>query len=127
MPEFYAKAAVRHYTDAEKLAESRRFDSAAHLIGFAAECAIKHCVEALRPANRAPHLHFPQLVEAAKRSLQGRNKHALFTVLERPTYMAGWKIEHRYSDDGTVTEKEYAGWRVDARRTLSTAGLWSTK
>jgi len=127
LPEFYAKAAVRHYVDAEKLAETSRFDNAAHLIGFAAECAIKHCIEALRPANEAPHLHFPQLVETAKRLLGGRNKHALFTLLQRPTYMSGWKIEHRYADDGTVTEQNYEAWRIDASRTLGTVGLRSSK
>lgn len=38
----YGEAALRHYDDASHLAETQRFDNAAHLIGFASECAIKH-------------------------------------------------------------------------------------
>jgi hypothetical protein len=75
LPEVYSKAALRHFLDAEKLASCSRFDNAAHLVGFAAECAVKHCILELRLTVDAPHVHFPQLIEAAKRSLRGRNKH----------------------------------------------------
>jgi hypothetical protein len=80
LPEFYAIAAVRHFEDAEELAARKRFGGAGHLIGFAAECAIKHSVEALRPQKQAPHLHFPELVERAKKLLYGRRKHSCFSV-----------------------------------------------
>jgi hypothetical protein len=127
LPESYGKAAVRHYTDAEKLADCGRFDNAAHLVGFAAECAIKHCIEALRPTNQAPYLHFPQLIEKAKKLVHGRSKHSLFTLLESPNFMSEWKIEDRYADDGTVTKQKYLAWQIDTRRTLGIAGLRSTK
>jgi hypothetical protein len=39
--ENYEDAAVRHYDDAKALRDSGRGDNAGHLIGFAAECAIK--------------------------------------------------------------------------------------
>jgi hypothetical protein len=123
LSEYYAIAAVRHFLDAEKLAIAKSFDSAGHLVGFAAECAIKHCIEELRPANEAPHIHFPLLVEKAKRLLHGRSKHPLFTLLQRSAFMAGCRIEHRYADNGTVTEQNYLTWRGDASRALGAAQL----
>jgi hypothetical protein len=126
VPESYDKAAVRHFEDAEKLAECDRFDGAGHLIGFAAECAIKHSVEMLRPLNQAPHVHFPVLVEKAKKLLHGRRKHAVFTLLEARTFMDGWEINQRYFDSGTVTRIRYQAWRVDAARALGAAGLRRT-
>jgi hypothetical protein len=89
LAEAYAIAAVRHFEDAERLAQRNRFGGAGHLIGFAAECAIKHAVEGLRPQNRAPHLHFPELIEKAKKLLNGRKKHSVFTLLERRSFMKG--------------------------------------
>lgn len=124
MPEVYAIAAVRHFQDAEELAALERFDGAGHLIGFAAECAIKHSVKALRPINQAPHLHLPKLVEKAKKLLHGRRRHTLYTLLERRAFMDGWEVDQRYSDDGTVTRILYQMWRRDASRALGAAGLW---
>lgn len=126
MVDNFAKAAVGHFRDAEELAALARFDGAGYLIGFAAECAIKHSVEALRPQNQAPHLHFPELVERAKKLLQGRKKHSIFTLLERRTFMDGWAINQRYSDDKTITGVRYQAWRIDATRALGAAGLKGT-
>jgi HEPN domain-containing protein len=111
MAEDYAAAARRHFRDAEKLAKCGRYDSAGHLIGFAAECAVKYCVENLRPAEATPHLHFPQLIEKAKKMLRGRKTHSLFTLLSQQNYMSGWEIGHRYSAD-SVSAETYETWRV---------------
>lgn len=123
MPEPYSDAAVRHYDDAEALAKRRRFDGAGHLIGFAAECAVKFSVEALRPTSSAPHLHFPELLERAKRLLHGRRKHPMFSLLAGQSFMQGWDVSQRYGDDGTITPVLYEAWRVDAARALGAAGL----
>jgi hypothetical protein len=123
MPEPYSDAAVRHYRDAEALAAHDRFDGAGHLIGFAAECAVKFSVEALRPTNAAPHLHFPELLEKAKKLLHGRRRHPMFSLLARQAFMQGWDVSQRYSDDGTITPILYETWRVDAARALGAAGL----
>ena len=48
MPEDYASAAIRHFKDATALQSSGRLDNAGHLVGFAAECAIKHGISNLR-------------------------------------------------------------------------------
>jgi hypothetical protein len=119
----YARAAVRHFEDAEKLAEDDRLDGAGHLIGFAAECAIKYSVESLRPTNQAPHLHFPELIERAKKLLHGRRKHSVFTLIHGRAFMEGWNVNQRYSDNGAITPTRYQAWRSDATRALGAAGL----
>lgn len=126
LPVAYAIAAVRHFEDAEQLAERQRFGGAGHLIGFAAECAIKHAVEGLRPQNRAPHLHFPELVERAKKLLNGRRKHSVFTLLQHRAFMDGWEVDHRYGDNDVVAPAIYRTWRTDASRALGAAGLRRT-
>jgi hypothetical protein len=60
MDEEYGEAAVRHLTDADILASGSRWGGAAYLVGFAAECAIKHRIETLRPEQGAPHGPFPR-------------------------------------------------------------------
>ena len=123
MPESYREAAVRHFADADYLAAGLHLDGAGYLIGYAVECAIKSAVENTRPAADAPHSHLPVLVERAKRALQGRRKHSVFTVLEKPDFMAGWMVELRYEADTTIDEEKFKAWRADASRTLSAAGL----
>jgi len=69
----YESAAVRHFKDATALQASGRADNAAHLVGFAAECAIKHRICSLRPGIDVPHLHFPELLITARKHLGQRS------------------------------------------------------
>jgi hypothetical protein len=48
----------------------------------------------------------------------------MFTVLQSPKFMVGWRVDHRYEDNGTITAQEYSGWRNDASRALGAAQLW---
>ncbi|MCZ0737716.1 HEPN domain-containing protein [Phreatobacter sp. AB_2022a] len=123
MPESYREAALRHYDDAHRLAESGHLDGAGYLVGYAVECAIKSAIEATRPAAEAPHLHLPHLLERAKKALQGRRKHPLFTVIEKQGFMAGWAVEARYAANGETDTDSYERWRTDATRTLGAADL----
>ena len=66
MTQDYESAAVRHFEDAQTLWASGRVDNAGHLIGFAAECAIKHRISSLRPAAKSPQGHFPEILIAAR-------------------------------------------------------------
>ena len=43
--ECYRDAALRHFVDARSLAAVERWDSAGHVMGFAAECSIEHAVK----------------------------------------------------------------------------------
>ena len=68
--ESFEYAARRHFADAEDLAGRRRLDNAGHLIGLAAECAVKHAIRQIVPNPR--RIHFPELT-AEVRKLGGRN------------------------------------------------------
>lgn len=114
---------MRHSADADLLASGGRFHGAGYLIGFAVECAIKSAILAARPAAGAPQIHLPRLVESAKKMLQGRRKHAIFTVIEQVDFMKNWSIDIRYASDGVVDEGQLRRWRLDANRVLAAANL----
>lgn len=118
MPEHYQQAARRHFADAERLARDKRWENASHLLGFAAECALKHLLTDLRPKEQVPHTHLPVLADTAKKHLKGRRHQALLRVIESPTYFDGWTVDQRYHPDGSVTADQYTSWLSDARRTL---------
>jgi hypothetical protein len=127
MPENYAQASVRHYIDAAKLADGRRYDNAGHLIGFAAECAIKHAFNMLVPASQSPKVHLPELAKAALKRMKSRNPVAspMQSLLAQlgSGYFQNWTVESRYSGDGFITEASYLRWHQIATRTLLAAGL----
>jgi hypothetical protein len=127
MAEVYNEAALRHFSDAEHLSTDGRLDSAGHLIGFAAECAVKHAIVSLRFGDQAPHLHFPELVDVAKRRLSGRQTQSMFTILQSPKFMKDWLVADRYSPNGIVTQNMYDRWRSDASRVLGAAQIRKTK
>ena len=123
MPESYSEAALRHFADAELLAKDEHFDGAGYLIGYAVECAIKHSIVGTRPMANAPQVHLPRLIESAKKLLQGRSKHSVFTLLSQLSFMDGWSVDARYESDGHVDFNKYQQWRKDATRTLGAANL----
>ena len=123
MAESYSEAALRHSVDADHLAANGHLGGAGYLIGFVAECAIKCAINSTRPTADTPHVHLPKLVEGARKILKGRRRHAVFQLLERPNFMAGWAIEVRYAADGAVDATCFERWRKDANRALAAANL----
>lgn len=121
--ECYDEAAVRHFEDAESLAGRGRFDGAGHLIGLAAECAIKHAIDSVRPEAGALHVHLPALVEAAKKRLQGTRRRGMLGVFQLAQYFAGWVVDRRYERNRGVSSELYGAWKDHAQRTLAAAGL----
>jgi hypothetical protein len=119
----FDQAAQRHYADAERLAADGRYDGAGHLMGFAAECAIKH---ALPSGQGVPLKHLPELVEAAKKVFHGLKHRALYQLLAQPEFMSGWRIDDRYAADGSVTAAQYDRWRKSTQRALGAAALRRT-
>ena len=121
--ESYDQAATRHFNDAELLSVGESWDGAGHLIGFAAECALKHAITSLRPGQDAPHIHLPLLRDVAKKHLKQRTHRDLHTLLSCETYFEGWAVEGRYAANDSVSEEKYKSWRTDATRTLGAARL----
>ncbi|WP_145998443.1 hypothetical protein [Caulobacter flavus] len=127
MPEAYSEAAKRHYADAKTLAASQRFDNAGHLIGFAAECALKHAFELHEPQRENPRLHLPDIAGAMLRRLSSRNTKTagLRTLLlqTQAAFFHDYSVSDRYSANGTVTDAMYLQWEALARRTFGAAGI----
>jgi hypothetical protein len=127
MMESYGAAAIRHYVDAETLAASDRLDNAGHLIGFAAECAVKCALNEAEPSATSPNIHFPDLANAALKRLISRRgrEYPLRNLLEssRSGFFNDWQIAARYKADGHVNAETYKKWKSLAERTLCAANL----
>jgi len=105
------------------LATANQFGGAGYLVGYAVECAIKSAIKATCPAAQAPHVHLPELVEKAKKVLQGRRQISIASLLKRNDFMQGWHVDLRYEANGTVAAAQYQQWREDANRALAAANL----
>jgi hypothetical protein len=114
MADDFGAAALRHLRDGEMLAKGKRWGGAGHLIGFAAECAIKQGILTLRQRQNAPQGHFPEIIDIAKRHLAGRRNTGLYIVLKLPDLMRGWQVSLRYAGDAAVGQAEYDLWRDHA-------------
>ena len=121
MPEDYRSAALRHYTDAEMLAEQKRYDNAGHLLGFAGECAIKSAIMAYS-GTQPEHEHFPKLVDVARKKFNNMRDSCMRLALSNDVF-SGWRVEQRYDSTDTIDILSYEAWRRDARRLMGAAGL----
>ena len=86
------------------LANADRLDNAGHLIGLAAECAVKDVVSRLR-GTAVPHVHFPSL-NACIAQIGGRNRlnqiRRAMAQPGQPVAFDDWDIDDRYGADGGV-------------------------
>ena len=121
--ENYESAARRHFQDALALEASGSVDNAGHLIGFAAECAIKFRIMSLRPGESSPHGHFPDILIAARKHLGARMGYtSMFAILKMDIFK-GWAIDRRYAATGHTNSVELAQWIETTKRLFAAAGL----
>ena len=127
MNEKYDQAAIRHFADAETLAGAQRYDNAGHLIGLAAECAIKHAFALIEPSDASPRLHLPDLANAVRKRIKFKSPREvpLRNLLEstRSGFFDDWRVSARYDATGHVDLPTYRKWESLATRTLGAAGL----
>ena len=121
--EDYQAAAVRHYEDATMLRDAGRLDNAGHLIGFSAECAIKHRIGALGTEERSPAQHLPEILVAARKRLGERSNFASMFNLLKSGIFSDWAVDHRYSPTGKATSEQLAAWFLITRRLLAAANI----
>jgi hypothetical protein len=119
----YESAALRHFEDADLLQRQGRLDNAGHLVGFAAECAIKHRIATLQPSNDNPHGHLPQLAATARKHLQ-KHRSSMFDVLRNSVFDT-WDVNRRYHATGTTTAEELETWFKVTKRLFAAANLKS--
>lgn len=118
--EDYESSAIRHLADATQLKSLGKIDNAGHLIGFAAECAIKHHLSTIHPKQKSPHGHFPDFLITARKHLNQRS--SMFEYI-RQNIMANWDVEHRYFVTGTTSEANLSMWIKQTRRVFATANI----
>jgi hypothetical protein len=123
LPEDYGSAAARHFDDASALQESGRYDNAGHLIGYAAECAIKHRISSLRPGANCPHGHFPEILIAARKHLGARSQYTGMYDIVKGDILKGWGVNLRYEATGHTTSADLTAWFTATRRLFATANL----
>jgi hypothetical protein len=119
----YESAALRHFADAKTLNAAGRLDNAGHLIGFAAECAIKHQLSNLSQPQEVS-IHFPALLLAARKHLGARSNYSvsMFQVIKEELF-TGWIVNRRYHVTGHTTVEEMALWINQTQRLFACANL----
>jgi hypothetical protein len=122
--EDYSDSAGRLFTDAETLYAKQRWETAGHLYGVAAECAVKATLERGGMTidwSSGLRKHFPDLVSAISMKAQGRHS---MTVFNRPGFLDSWKVDTRYAEnDGTIEQTLCAAWRQDTADMLLDCGF----
>jgi hypothetical protein len=109
------------------LRESGRADNAGHLIGFAAECAIKYRITSLRPGQNSPYGHFPELLVAARKHLGPRSSYTSMYEILKADIFRGWDVNRRYLETGHTELAELTEWFDVTKRLFATARLKASK
>lgn len=122
-PEDYQAAALRHYQDAQGLNDIARYDNAGHLIGFAAECAIKYRIYTLPIGETCPEQHLPHLLPAARKRLGERSGYSAMYNLLKPDIFADWAVDFRYSPDGKIKKDNLIEWLSVTKRLFAAANI----
>jgi hypothetical protein len=123
--EKYDSAAIRHYEDAQFLRDAGKLDNAGHLVGFAAECAIKHQIASLKPGLPGSHGHLPDFLTVARKHLNGRGNFPYPEMLNivKLNIFNGWSVSRRYYQTGNTTDDELATWFRETKRLFAAAKL----
>lgn len=122
--ESYDSAALRHYNDAKFLNSSGKLDNAGHLIGFAAECAIKYKISTLPSSQDNPHGHFPSLLIIARKHLTQRSGHTTSMLnFLKSDILHGWTVNRRYDKTGATSQDELDKWIAETGRLFACANL----
>lgn len=120
-PEDYKAAAIRHYQDSITLREAGQFDNSGHLIGFAAECAIKFKIGVV--GQDVTNQHLPELIAPARKRLGTRVQFSVMYNVLKGDILSGWAIDHRYSASGKISEEALQTWHQQTGRLFAAAGI----
>jgi hypothetical protein len=124
-PEDYIGSAVRHFDDAVTLQSNGTLENAGHLIGFAAECAIKSRIGDL--GNDSLMGHLPDILPAARKRLGSRANYVRMYDLIKKDVLVGWAVDHRYAATGTLSEEKLSEWIGVTKRLMAAAGIKSRR
>lgn len=121
MPDDFASAASRHWDNSVFLYDNGRFQEAAYLAGYVAECTLKFCIVTADPSANVRKLahNLPVLtsdgLELAKilNPLMNRYhlSHPLSDLLE-------WSEQHRYEKTGFWTDGKFKAIILQAHQVV---------
>lgn len=121
----FAAAARRHYRDAEFLCNASRFDNSDHLIGFAAECALKGALSKLseswaqilfgstgdvKEKRLRSSRHITDIWNNVSILVAGKNVAAFAALFQKHAInpFSDWIVSDRYGPSGRVTSGSLA-------------------
>jgi hypothetical protein len=123
----YPDSAKRSFKAGAALAAAGDDETAGHMFGVAAECAIKAALEQagiqIDHASGFRH-HLPVLRTAILR--HGRTRHMrrlLFCLSASPSIFRGYLIDTRYAADASIGPARCNQWRTDAKSVFSASGI----
>lgn len=128
MPEIYDQAALRHWADSRLLAEASRIPNADHLVGLAAECAIKFGLVRAGFVDaegrlRGFHLHVEALWGRVRLQNLQKRFPGLWAALQTPSPFSDWTVEQRYDGENSVLIDALTKHSEGARRLLGAVQL----
>lgn len=120
-------SAYRHLLAAEQLLSGPRKDVAGYLLGWAAECALKHMMQRagigeLPSAQRQSdpyYAHFEALKTLLDDSLKGRRNEHLRKICQQTSLMQHWSTSMRYSDGKGIDGRWVDRWHGDAKQLVA--------
>lgn len=100
----YRDAAVRHYTDGDRLRSALGHPNADQLYGLSAECSLKAVMVGLgmqttkkgAPKDHAHKVHMPELWMAFQSFAEGRLASRYLEPLAHLNPFADWSVDQRY-------------------------------
>lgn len=125
--EDYRSAALRHLTDASTLRTSGSRDNAGHLVGFAAECAIKLKISTLPTSAASVHGHLPSFLLIARKHLGARANYSGMYEIVKADVFKSWDVSRRYDATGNTSAAELDEWFGVTRRLFAQAQIKERK
>jgi hypothetical protein len=122
--EDFPDAARKNYIDARALMQRRRYDGAAYLAGYVAECILKTIIQINQPSG-VPMIHdINRLSMGAQRlAAMPSSRTARYfpqgssvTKLQYRIPPAGWKETLRYHFEGSIPGPTARAWVAEAKR-----------
>lgn len=112
MPVDFRDAADRHWTDSWYLSQDNRLANADHLLGLAAECALKAVMLELGmmlnahsvPTNPKHRTHIDKIWEEFITFAENRQGAHYAAMLSGPNPFSDWNIDQRYNHRSQFSE-----------------------
>lgn len=124
--EDYKSSALRHFSSAQVLKDAQELDNSGHLLGIAAECAIKHKCALVHSDFDSGKGHLPRLLNVAKRKLNQNQDRGFYSLLDSKIF-SNWNINDRYATSGKVTQANLEEWLSNTKQIFKYTGIKKPK